>query len=74
MDNAGGGGGGRRRERTATKHSAEDQALDQIAKEVSELIRIVYSLYKAIVVHCYYSFIVERLPVSVGSFPIIFVD
>jgi hypothetical protein len=31
MDNLGAGGG---RRRGATRHSAEDQALDQIAKEV----------------------------------------
>jgi hypothetical protein len=35
MDNPGAGGG---RRRGTTKHSAEDQALDQIAKEVRFLL------------------------------------
>jgi len=42
MDNLGAGGG---RRRGATRHSAEDQALDQIAKEVRVFSLLFYFHY-----------------------------
>jgi hypothetical protein len=44
MDNPAVGGG---RRRGATKHSAEDQALDQIAKEVKLFNYSIFSMYTA---------------------------
>jgi len=42
MDNLGAGGG---RRRGATRHSAEDQALDQIAKEVSVFSLLIFLFF-----------------------------